>query len=84
MRKSTKNKIKKIITVISIAINVLYFTYIIWTGNGALGIWNIPWALAILWLSLFVLANLDSNWLNTNKHSKGYRESKDNSKYYFK
>lgn len=83
MKKRTKNKVLKTITIISLIINSMYFGYIAWTGNAVRGIFIMPWMLSIAWLILFVLANLDKNWLGIDKRKRGSRASVDNSKYYF-
>ena len=83
MKKRTKNIILKTITMVSLSINTFYFAWIFLAEKIPTGIWSIPWTLSIGWLILFVLANLDSNWLRTDERIRGRRTSLDNSKYYF-
>ena len=81
MKKRTKNLVLKTITSIALSINVIYFSYVMCTGNTNIGIMVIPWVLSIAWISLFIFANID-NWLKYN--NKSYRKPIDNTKYYFK
>jgi succinate dehydrogenase hydrophobic anchor subunit len=70
MKRRTKNKILKTITAVAMTVNVLYFAFIVWFETADIGAWSIPWALANIWIILFVFSNIDTNWLNTNKRKR--------------
>ena len=79
MKRKTKNKILKTVTTIALSVIVIYIAYVMWNMN--LKFWNLPCAISIMWVVLFIFVNMD-NWLK-DKRTRSNRESIDNSKYYF-
>lgn len=77
MRKSTKNKLLKSITIIALVINTAFSMLTVWVENFKPGLWFIIWAIAQLWIILFILNNFE-RLLN----SKKSRKVIDNNKFF--
>lgn len=75
-----RNKILMIITLSCIIINAIFSMLVIWIEDLSIGAWYILWALAQLWIFVFIISNIDKLFKKKRKRSRFKSTSKINMK----